>query len=59
MTRRCAFAWDGHSCARPPGHPTSCTCYCAARPGEPAPPWTSTGTRCPTYQQAIDRGAAS
>jgi hypothetical protein len=39
-TRRCNWPWDGHCptnpggphiCARPPGHPPRCMCYCGTK----------------------------
>jgi hypothetical protein len=44
--KRCAWWWgtgcthnngDLHICARPPGHPSPCMCYCGQRAPTPAP----------------------
>jgi hypothetical protein len=31
-TRTRPITWGEHACARPPGHPETCMCYCSARP---------------------------
>ena len=44
--KRCAWWWGTgcthnnghlHICARPPGHPSPCMCYCGQRAPTPAP----------------------
>jgi hypothetical protein len=44
--RRCAVRWAGqdcqHECARPPGHPGLCDCYCGTWCGQPDSSYAAT-----------------
>ena len=71
MTRRrprCATpSWYGtcassivreHACARPPGHPPPCMCYCGERPGEgdsASPEIAQLAFHCQALKHAHDR----
>ena len=71
MTRprkRCANpSWYGncaasivreHACARPPGHPPPCMCYCGQRPGDgdsASPEIAAMAERCAALKAAHDR----